>query len=415
MDPRQLSIASFDYHLPDELIAKYPLPERDASKLLVYKNDQIIVDSFHKLDRYLPAETLLVFNDTRVIPARLLFQKNTGGMIELFCLAPDPRYGSVVTAMSQHSSVYWECLIGKAGKWKPGQPLEKECFIDGRPVNLRAEYVNKTAGAFRILFEWDMPGASFADILESAGNVPLPPYIKRAAEGLDKDRYQTVFARNEGSVAAPTAGLHFTLALIEKLQRSRIQMEYVSLQVGAGTFKPVKSATMEEHEMHGEIIEVGANVIEHIARMGAAPVAAVGTTSLRTIETLYWLGVKLNHNHSQQQDPGDLLLELGQWEAYSLPQNIEPVQALNSLLEWMHDHQLRKLAANTQLLIAPGYTFRLVNALVTNFHQPRSTLLLLVAAFVGDNWAEVYRYALDHSFRFLSYGDGSLLWRSEPL
>lgn len=415
-DPRTLSIKDFIYSLPEERIAKYPLAERDASKLLIYKDGKIGEDIFRNIVNHIPPESLLVFNDTKVVEARLLFKKPTGGVIEIFCLEPHPQYHDITTAMSQHEKVLWQCLIGGASKWKHGQILEKKISWQKKELALQARYKEKTGDSFIIELSWSDLSLSFAEVLHLFGAIPLPPYIKREAEPGDSERYQTVFAYYEGSVAAPTAGLHFTQQVFEKLKEKNIHREFVTLHVGAGTFKPVKTATIKEHEMHAEYFSVSESAIQSLLDHLDKKIVAVGTTSLRTLESLYWLGVKQSIvngrksivNSNQTRMFG---IELLQWEAYDLEKKNIPVkEALECLLAEMKKNQTRTLTVKTQIIIAPGYKFKIVNGLVTNFHLPQSTLLLLVAAFIDSDWKHVYDYALENSFRFLSYGDGSLLW-----
>ena len=410
MNPGNLLIKDFTYDLAEDRIAKYPLPERDASKLLVYKDGKITEDVYKNLDRHLPANSLLVFNDTRVIEARLLFQKSTGGIIEIFCLEPHEQYRDITTAMNQHGKVLWQCLVGGASKWKHGQILEKKI----RPSNkiiLYARYVEKKIDCFVIEFSWNDDSLNFAEILHHAGVIPLPPYIKRAAERSDEERYQTIYAHHEGSVAAPTAGLHFTEHVFKTLQSKNIKTDFVTLHVSAGTFKPVKSETIGEHEMHAEFINVSRETIENIFQNLSENVIPVGTTSLRTIESLYWLGVKLSTGNEQLTMAQGESIELDQWECYELEKmNVEPKRALETLIHLMQKENIGRLFTKTQILIAPPYKTRIASALITNFHQPQSTLLLLVAALIKEDWRKVYDYALQHDFRFLSYGDGCLLW-----
>lgn len=405
MHPSQLQISDFTYDLPDERIARYPLTERDLSKLLIYKEGHISSDVYRHLPKHLPADALLVFNNTKVIEARILFQKDTGSKIEIFCL--EPAAGVELTqAMMSQGNVRWTCLVGGAGKWKQ-QFLEKPLQTPKGAVLLKAEKKNVQQGSFEIEFSWDNTYFTFAELLHYAGVLPLPPYLQRQTEAADYDRYQTVYARQEGSVAAPTAGLHFTPQLLVKLQDKGIKHSFVTLHVGAGTFQPVKSTTMQDHPMHREWIEVDADAIKELVQQLPKPIIPVGTTSLRTIESLYWMGVKALLNPNATID----LLEVQQWDAYDLPlQNASAKDALQALLNWMEQQQLKKIICHTQVLIAPGYKARVAAAILTNFHQPSSTLLLLVAALIGEDWRKVYNYALDNDYRFLSYGDGSLLW-----
>ena len=407
MHPKYLSIDSFTYDLPEEKIAKYPLAERDSSKLIVYRKKKIEESTYKNIDQYLPSDSLLILNNTRVIEARLLFQKPTGAVIEIFCLEPGPGNQDITTAMSRTGSVEWLCLIGGASKWKPGQILQKRISDFDSEITVEAKFLQKINDSFAVKISWTPSRLSFAEVLHFAGAIPLPPYLKREAEISDSERYQTVYANTKGSVAAPTAGLHFTQPVLEKL-KDKVEIETITLHVGAGTFKPVKSDTMEQHEMHAELIDIDISSIQKIEHYAGKCITAVGTTSLRTIESLYWMGVKIIHTKNISQDE----LVIHQWDPYELrAENISSSEALNALLEWMMNSRMSRLITKTQVLIAPGYEMKLTNALVTNFHQPRSTLLLLVAAFLGDEWRNVYDYALRNDFRFLSYGDGCLLFR----
>lgn len=401
MHPRDLRIENFTYALPDERIAKYPLAERDASKLLVYHNGNITEDTYRNIAAHIPADTLMVFNQTKVVHARLLFKKSTGSTIEVFCLAPET--GDIQTAMLQKHSARWECLIGGAGKWKNGMVLTME---HPDPVfKLSASIVARNGSSYIVNLEWDNDALTFAEVLHFMGKVPLPPYLHRDADVTDDSRYQTVFARDEGSVAAPTAGLHFTGKVMEAISQKGISAAFVTLHVGAGTFKPVKSETMAEHDMHAEWIEVSRTFIEQLATTGKK-VVAVGTTSLRTLESLYWIGNKLLNNGSIDMQG----ISVNQWDPYEAQLQSTLKEALQAIIAYLSEYKLDKLITRTQILIAPGYKFHVVSGLVTNFHQPQSTLLLLVAALVGDDWQKIYNHALTHDFRFLSYGDGSLLW-----
>ncbi|THU41051.1 S-adenosylmethionine:tRNA ribosyltransferase-isomerase [Niastella caeni] len=408
MHPKDLSVHDFTYELPEHKIARYPLAERDSSRLLIYKDGAISESVYRDIHQQLTPGSLLLFNNTRVVEARLLFQKPTGAVVEIFCLEPPPQYADMTTAMTQKGHVTWICLIGGASKWKPGQILEKRMEWNGQEITLYARYLGKEKDSFSIELSWTPDSLTFAEVLHVAGNIPLPPYIKRTVEQTDNERYQTIYANTEGSVAAPTAGLHFTDTLFEQLNRKQIRREYVTLHVGAGTFKPVKSDTMSGHPMHAEFIDVSTHAIECILQYLNKPITVVGTTSLRTVESLYWLGVKIARQPNLPLE--DLVVH--QWDPYEL--NGMPVTAktaLESLLQYLHARQLNRIITKTSLLIAPGYTFQIPRALVTNFHQPQSTLLLLVAAFVGPNWRKIYSYALEQDFRFLSYGDGCLLFR----
>ena len=423
-DVKHISIKDYTYTLPNDRIALHPAADRDASKLLVYKKGLITEDIYKNIADHLPANSLLIFNNTKVIKARIRFQKATGGVIEIFCLEPYEVINEYSSIMSKKETVRWKCMIGGAGKWKGGG-LEKlvvgswKSGVDSQEsraadhglqtsdLTLRAKLIEKLPDAYVVEFSWDPADLSFAEVIGLAGDVPLPPYIKRNIDHADSERYQTIYARDEGSVAAPTAGLHFTKEIFDGLSKKNIQTAFVTLHVGAGTFKPVKAPTMQEHEMHAEWIEVTPELIKQLVGDIDKPIVAVGTTSLRTLESLYWMGMKTI------LDPAIKDIHLGQWEIYEEPlanNNITAKESLQSLSEWMNRNRLNKLFTQTQLLIAPGYSFRIVNALVTNFHQPQSTLLLLVAAAVGDDWKKVYDFALEQEFRFLSYGDGSLLF-----
>ena len=416
MHPKSLSIADFNYFLPEERIANYPLAERDASKLLIYKDGNIHEDVYKNITEHIPADALLLFNDTKVIEARLLFQKPTGGGVEIFCLEPHEQYTDITTAMLQQGKVYWQCLVGGASKWKHGQILKKTIPGHGKEIILQAISTEKKAGSFVIELSWSPEQMSFAELLHHAGAIPLPPYINRKAESSDAERYQTIYANMDGSVAAPTAGLHFTDAIFKNLMEKNTQTDFVTLHVGAGTFKPVKTETMEEHEMHSEFIDVSAKMISHLVSKLDDTIIAVGTTSMRTIESLYWLGVKARTPELRsvstmpmpEQSSG---FRLRQWEPYDmLQQDISAKEAFQSLLDWMETNKMERLVTKTSIIIAPGYKPRIVNALITNFHQPQSTLLLLIAALIGNDWRKVYDYAMKNDFRFLSYGDGCLLW-----
>lgn len=412
--PKDISIKDYTYELPEERIARYPLPERDQSRLLIYDKGIITEDVYQNISKHISANSLLVFNNTKVIEARLLFQKQSGGMIEIFCLEPHEQYPDITTAMLQKEKVLWQCLIGGASKWKQQQVLEKIISYNGQSEKLSASFIEKRIGCFVIEFTWSKPELSFAEVLHLAGAIPLPPYIKRKAEEADSERYQTIYAEHEGSVAAPTAGLHFTERIFKSLTEKNIFKDFITLHVGAGTFKPVKSETIKDHDMHTEHIDVSVatikNLLTHIEN-----IIAVGTTSMRTIETLYWLGVKVAMSNWQLAIGNDsTLLSLKQWECYELAEeNISAEEALHVLLEWMKENKTERLLAKTQILIAPGYQFKIVKGLITNFHQPQSTLLLLIAAFTGKDWKKLYDYALQNDFRFLSYGDGCLVWLNQ--
>ena len=423
MNPRNLSINDFTYDLPDKKIAKYPLQKRDESKLLVYKNGKISTSFYKDLVEEIPEKSLLVFNNTKVVEARLLFTKNTGSIIEIFCLEPAEIYTDITTAMLQKKSVQWKCLIGGAKKWKE-ESLTLSIKNDCIDLILEAKKIEKFSDYFLIQFSWNADELSFAEVLHLAGKIPLPPYLNRDVEEEDKQTYQTVYAKQDGSVAAPTAGLHFTENIFNSLKSKNIDTDFVTLHVGAGTFKPVKADTMEAHEMHAEFIDVSIAFIENInAKLKEEnKIIAVGTTSLRTLESLYWIGVKMSEELERTKGQRQNLkekqtlnfksetLNLNQWDCYELPQDIDPIIALEFLVKWMKENNIKKLLTKTQIIIAPGYKLRIAEGLITNFHQPKSTLLLLVSAIVGEDWRKIYNYALENNFRFLSYGDGCLLW-----
>lgn len=403
--PSTLSIHEFSYELPENRIAKYPLAERDSSKLLVYKSGQISELIYRNLSEQLPADSLLIFNNTKVVEARLMFKKTSGGLIEVFCLEPDSRYSDITIAMQQKEKVYWKCLVGGAKKWKEGAIT---CSIDYNniPILLEANKIEQHNDYFILELSWNLPTINFAELLHVAGSIPLPPYLNRHTEDADKERYQTIYAKHDGSVAAPTAGLHFTNQIFESFPKKNISTTNVTLHVGAGTFKPVKAATMNDHEMHAEFIEVDIETIQCIINKLDNDIIAIGTTSLRTTESLYWLGIKTLQNPRIELD--DLTVQ--QWDPYEQSfHSISAKEALTGLQSWMQQNNFSKLVTKTQIIIAPGYSFKIINGLVTNFHQPQSTLLLLVAALVSDDWKRIYQYAMDHAFRFLSYGDGSLI------
>jgi S-adenosylmethionine:tRNA ribosyltransferase-isomerase len=407
MHPKNISISGYTYTLPEDHIAKFPLAERDQSKLLIYKNKIITGSIYKNIDEQLPANSLLIFNNTKVVRARLLFQKPAGGSIEIFCLEPAQENADISQSMQQTGKVIWKCLIGGASKWKPGFTPERKIIIDELQITLSATIKERLTDCFIVELSWQPAAISFAEVLHHAGEIPLPPYLHRAAEKTDEERYQTIYAKKEGSVAAPTAGLHFTDTVFEKLKAKNISPDFVTLHVGAGTFKPVKASVMEEHEMHAEYINVTTATIENILSNLDTAIIAVGTTSLRTIETLYWLGLKTITNPAIKLED----LQLSQWEVYeSENKSVSAKEALQSLLVWMKKNNQPALFSKTQIIIAPGYDFKIIKGLITNFHQPQSTLLLLVAALIGKDWKTVYKYALKNEYRFLSYGDGCLLW-----
>ena len=399
---QQISIEDYNYSLPDERIAKFPLPKRDESKLLLYRDGKVSESVFKHITDYLPEGSLMVFNNTRVIQARLLFQRATGAQIEVFCLDPAAPHDYELI-FQQTEACNWICLIGNAKKWK--EPvLSREISVAGQTVRLSAEKVQSYGETHQIRFSWD-GGFSFAEVLDAAGELPIPPYLHRKTEESDLKTYQTVYSKIKGSVAAPTAGLHFTPEVLADLDAKGFGREELTLHVGAGTFKPVKSETIEGHEMHTEYISVRRSTIERVMQ-NFGKIIAVGTTSVRTLESLYYIGVTLaTHPDATSEE-----LVVRQWMPYEDANNrLTPTEALQNILDYLDKHQLNTLITATQIIIAPGYEFKIVKGIVTNFPQPKSTLLLLISAFVKGDWKNIYDYALGHDFRFLSYGDSSLL------
>ncbi|WP_375434562.1 S-adenosylmethionine:tRNA ribosyltransferase-isomerase [uncultured Hymenobacter sp.] len=403
-DPRLLSIHDYTYTLPAERIAPEPLPDRDQSRLLVYRSGHITNQTFHNLPTELPSDTLLVFNDTKVVQARLFCRKPSGGQVELFCLEPVAPHSAIELAMQQTGECVWKCLVGNGKRWKSG-PVSLNFTAQGQAATLIAERAEAVDGYSLIKFSWNPATLPFAEVLRGAGHLPLPPYLNREDTEADAVRYQTVYATHEGAVAAPTAGLHFSDAVVADLAERGITTARVTLHVGAGTFQPVKAARMADHTMHGEPFVVQAEVLRQLLAHHLRPLIAVGTTSLRTLESLYWLGVQA----AAGQLPPNTLPHVAQWQPYTPGSDLAATSALKALLEYLDAQQLDALHATTQLLIAPGYQFRMIQGLVTNFHQPESTLLLLVAALLGPDWRRVYEHALTNGYRFLSYGDSSLL------
>ena len=402
MDIKHIRIKDFDYPLPDDRIAKFPLPERDHSKLLVYRQGCVSEDHFYHLPAYLPAGALVVCNNTKVIQARLHFRKETGALIEVFLLEPFAP-ADYEQMFQRRGHCEWLCLVGNLKKWKEGT-LRLAVTMGGIQVVLTVTRLETHATSHRVAFDWDNPQVSWAELLEAVGELPIPPYLNRATEESDKETYQTVYSKIKGSVAAPTAGLHFTDRVLADLDAHGLEREELTLHVGAGTFKPVKSEEIEGHTMHTEFISVGRRTLERlIAHDGEA--IAVGTTSVRTLESLYYMGAKL----IARPDLSEELLHVTQWEPYETHPEVTTVEALRALLDYLDRHDLPALHSSTQIIIVPGYQFHVVKMLVTNFHQPQSTLLLLVSAFVKGDWRKIYDYALAHDFRFLSYGDSSLI------
>lgn len=400
--PDHIHITEFDYHLPDERIAKYPVEIRDNSKLLIYKQGNISASTFSALSHLLNSGDLLVFNNTRVIPARLKFKKETGANIEIFCLEPiEP---AEYQQAFQSRECTWKCIVGNLKKWKDAS-LNKKLLVNEREVLLVATKVEDHKTHQLIRFSWDDAALSFSEIIALAGVTPIPPYLNRETEEIDSERYQTVYSRIQGSVAAPTAGLHFTGPLLDKLQKNGTTLEEITLHVGAGTFKPVQTEKVTDHEMHSEFFQVSLSTLNKLKNKHGN-IVSVGTTTLRTLESLYWLGVKIEHGLFKNQN----ILYLEQWDAYKLNTNLSYPQALQVIIEYLQANHLEELFAYTQIMIAPGYKIKSIKALITNFHQPKSTLLLLVSAITGKDWRKIYDYALENDFRFLSYGDSSILY-----
>ena len=406
-DTKEIEIRDYNYELPDERIAKYPLAQRDHSKLLIYNHGEVGEDVFCNLPAHLPKGALMVFNNTRVIQARMHFHKDTGALIEIFLLEPaaPADYEQMFQTLSHCS---WLCLVGNQKKWKEGK-LTRQLEIKGEGVEISAIRKGEQGTSQLIAFEWDNDQVSFAEVIDAAGELPIPPYLNRETEESDKTTYQTVYSKIKGSVAAPTAGLHFTPEVLNALDAHGIDREELTLHVGAGMFKPVKSHTIGEHAMHTEYIAVKRQTLVKLLAHDCQAIA-VGTTSVRTLESLYYMGLKTLHNPNISEEE----LHVNQWEPYdgcthTCSDGVSSVDALQVLLDWMDRKQLTVLHSSTQIIIAPGYNYKIVKMLVTNFHQPQSTLLLLVSAFVKGDWHKIYDYALSHDFRFLSYGDSSLL------
>lgn len=398
--PGHIKIENFDYPLTDDRIAKFPLENRDDSKLLFLDGNQPEERKFKDITDLLPPNSLLVFNETKVIQARLIFQKRTGATIEIFCLEPVSPTNDFQLAFQQTSSVTWKCFVGNAKRWKE-DAIEMPVHVNGMMLKLKAEKKENLGEAFLIKFSWEPNNLTFSHIIESIGMVPIPPYLNRKTVASDKERYQTIYAKNNGSVAAPTAGLHFTDKVLKELENKGVETEKVTLHVGAGTFKPVSSETIADHEMHTEQIVVSIDSLQHLKDKLNDHVIAVGTTSLRTLESLYWMAVKVNNGAEH--------LDLKQWEPYQMAdEKMSAEEAIQVLINYLHRHDLKYLKGQTQLMIAPGYRFKIISGLVTNFHQPKSTLLLLVSALIGDQWKTAYEFALQNDFRFLSYGDSCL-------
>lgn len=400
--PEGIKISEYDYNLPEERIAKYPLPVRDDSLLLHYNRERIEHLKFSGLTGILKSNDMLVFNDTRVIQARLEFKKHSGARIELFLLEP-VQPTDYQAAFQQTRSCRWRCMVGNAKKWKEGELFE-QVDTGSDTLTLGARNIKKEENTSIIEFFWRNDTLSFAEIVEIAGHTPIPPYLNRSDEPDDKIRYQTIYSLYNGSVAAPTAGLHFTDSVLKNMKRKGIDMNYLTLHVGAGTFTPVKEEDATLHAMHAETVSVNKSIVEAICNHDGR-IIAVGTTSTRSLESLYWLGYRAQLTGLDPES-----IELSQWEVYGYNHHLSRRQCLEGLISFMEEHQMDEIKFQTRIMIVPGYEFRMADGLITNFHLPRSTLLLLIAAFIGDNWKAVYDYALKNNFRFLSYGDSSILF-----
>jgi S-adenosylmethionine:tRNA ribosyltransferase-isomerase len=405
--PRNIQISDFSYNLPEERIAKYPLAERDASKLLIYKNEVIQEDIYKNFADYIPENTLMIYNNTKVVEARMLFHTETGAVVELFYLEAADKHIDSSMAMSCQEKLIIKCYVGNAKRWKK-DTLTRIINWNGQQIELTASNKTRVNDYFHVTLTWSPAEIVFAEVLHAFGSIPLPPYLNRETESSDLERYQTTFAKELGSVAAPTAGLHFTENILQQLEKKGVINEYVTLHVGAGTFKPVKSEEIGGHEMHGEYLDVDIKTIQSIRdSIGNKTIVTVGTTSTRTVESLYWIGRKLFFNPELNREE----LEVQQWEPYEITEICTPKEAYQALIDFLQKENLNRFISRTQIIIAPGYQYKIIDALATNFHQPESTLLLLISALVGNVWKEIYDYALNHDFRFLSYGDGSLLWK----
>jgi S-adenosylmethionine:tRNA ribosyltransferase-isomerase len=402
---KEISINDYNYDLPENRIAQYPVTERDSSKLLIYCQGKITQNIFRNIDESIPADSLLVFNNTRVIRARILFRKDTGAMIEVLCLEPlSP--SEYELSFSSCTSVEWKCIIGNLKKWKTGE-IHTSFIYNGENYKLTAQKIHPEGDTWMIRFKWNCQSISFGEVIEATGHIPLPPYINREDEAEDIKRYQTVYSRIKGSVAAPTAGLHFTETVFEKLKKKGIKTTEVTLHVGAGTFQPIKSDNIFDHEMHCEHFFISIDTLD-IIKNNLGKIISVGTTSVRTLESLYWLGVRLIRDPSA----GSTDLAIGQWEADKTDLNFTAVESLEAIKRYLVINKLKNLSASTSIMVTPGYNFKIINGIITNFHQPKSTLLLLISAWTGNDWKSIYKYALDNDFRFLSYGDCSLLLKN---
>ncbi len=402
MNPKQIKIKDYDYDLPDARIAKFPVAQRDQSKLLIYNKGEISEDKFHNIPEYLPQGALMVFNNTRVIQARIHFHKETGALIEVFLLEP-AKPTDYEQMFQTNGECSWYCLVGNLKKWKEGT-LRRTFDVKGHSVTLFVERKGEHGTSHHVDFRWDDKDITFADILDRVGELPIPPYLNREAQDQDKVTYQTVYSKIKGSVAAPTAGLHFTEEVLKDIDAHGIEREELTLHVGAGTFRPVKSEEISGHDMHTEIFSVHRSTLMKLIEHEACAIA-VGTTSVRTLESLYYVGVRLNGNKNLTEND----LHIDQWEPYDTVETISPVEALQNIVDFLDRKEMTTFHGSTQIIIVPGYEYKIVKMLVTNFHQPQSTLLLLVSAFLHGDWKGIYDYALEHDFRFLSYGDSSLL------
>lgn len=403
---KEIKISDYLYDLPDEKIAQFPLGERDLSKLLIYKNGKINETVFSEITNNIDSDSLIILNNTKVIPARLFFYKDTGAKIEIFCLEPVSNTNDYNAEFLKKGKAVWKCFVGNASKWKTGS-IKNKFIINNLEFEITANILNRISDEYYIEFNWS-DEITFGEVLEALGNTPLPPYIRRDSQILDKEKYQTVYAEVDGSVAAPTAGLHFTENVFDKLKQKKCKIDYLTLNVGAGTFKPVKSKTIGEHNMHSEFFCVSYDLLKNILHFRHDKIIAVGTTSMRALESVYWFGVKLLTSKSNE-------FSINQWYPYHIDENISYENSLNAVIEYMDKMRIKLLHGNTELMIVPGYKFRIADYLITNFHLPGSTLLLLIAAFIGEDWKKVYNYALENNFRFLSYGDSSLLIRNKSL
>lgn len=396
---KNIKINDFSYNLPNERIAKYPLSERDKSNLLVWKNGSIKKDWFNNCTKYLPENAQLVFNNTRVIHARLFFRKETGAKIEIFCLEPVAPADYQI-AFQEMAKVTWKCMVGNSKKWKAGI-LKNQFEINGKQVTMNAEKKAQIGNSFEIELSWT-GGFHFSEIIEQAGQLPIPPYLNRETEESDEETYQTVYAKIDGSVAAPTAGLHFTDDVLNQLVAKNISTKEITLHVGAGTFQPVKSETISGHTMHHEQVIINKNIIEGFIK-NPEKIIAVGTTSVRSLESLYWIGLQLETNTFNASLP-----EVLQWDPYENDAIITTLKALHNIVDYLNKSGQDSIQFSTQIIILPGYNFKIISGMFTNFHQPQSTLLLLIGAFLGNDWKKVYDFAIANGFRFLSYGDSNL-------